>query len=1102
MKIHLFGFDKWNKKDTEKVMSMRKLGFTLLFTLCSLNIAIAGTVTNTNDSGAGSLRDVITNAVSGEIIDFSPSLLSGGSATIVLSSVITFPVPITVNGLIVGADTLYISGGSTTGIFDIAYSATYSSTTYLNDLVLMNGYQPSWRGGAVYCREGHLEVNNCVIRDNSAQYGGGIYMIGGNNSYDYVLTVNNSTFSGNTSLNQGGAIYCSDGPSTYSKAQVTAYNSTFYDNSAEQGGSSIYATSSVLSANFPGSVSSTIRVDQCTFTNNSDTFSYAATIHARSQHSNNSSSSSYAYVYLTNSTVSNNNNYGISSKGYSVGYIYTKSSIITFNDVRCDGQDKVESLGYNIFSYSTLPGTSATDQLGATAGTLNLGALAFNGGSTKTMLPLPGSIAIDNGSPDDNTDAQNGPISGIRDVGAAEFDQCANDIVAPVPDNLTLADITDCSVTSLIAPTATDNCSGAITGTHNVTLPITSNTTITWTYNDGNGNTSTQTQNVVIDDVTAPVADVATLSDITSECEVTSLIAPTATDNCSGSITGTHNATLPITSGTTVTWTYDDGNGNTSIQNQNVVINDVTAPVADAASLSAITSQCEITSLTAPTATDNCAGTITGVHDATLPITSSTTITWTYDDGNGNTSTQMQNVVINSDNTVPVADVASLSAITSECEITSLTAPTATDNCAGTITGVHNATLPITSSTTITWTYDDGNGNTSTQTQNVIINSDNTVPVADVASLSAITSECEITSLTAPTATDNCAGIITGVHNVTLPITSNTTITWTYDDGNGNTSTQIQNVMINDITAPVADNASLSPVNAECQINSIPAPTATDNCAGTITGTPNVSFPITVQGSFTITWTYNDGHGNTSTQTQNIMIDDVTNPVPDNAILSSIVAECEVTSLTAPTATDNCSGSITGTHNAILPITSGTTVTWTYDDGNGNTSTQTQNVVITPIDNSITQIDAITLSANATGYTYQWVDCDNGNAPIAGQTAQTFVATANGNYAVEVSDGTCNVTSSCTVINSVGIKENQLNNTVMVYPNPTNGQMNLQSDQAFNKIIVFNALGEQVEVYEFPQTNAQTITLDEPGVYFLQVQLLNTTTVIKAICEK
>ena len=190
-------------------------------------------------------------------------------------------------------------------------------------------------------------------------------------------------------------------------------------------------------------------------------------------------------------------------------------------------------------------------------------------------------------------------------------------------------------------------------------------TVVTWTYDDGNGNTVTQTQDVVINDVTAPVPDLATLPDVTGECEVTAPTPPTATDNCvaAGSIIITNDATLPISAeGTTtvVTWTYDDGNGNTVTQTQNVVIDDVTAPVPDVATLPDVTGECEVTAPTPPTATDNCvaAGSITITNDATLPISgegTTTVVTWTYDDGNGNTVTQTQNVVIN-DVTAPVPD--------------------------------------------------------------------------------------------------------------------------------------------------------------------------------------------------------------------------------------------------------------------------------------------------------------------------------------------------------------------------------------------------------------------------------------------------------------
>ncbi|NQZ34608.1 MAG: hypothetical protein HRT58_03050, partial [Crocinitomicaceae bacterium] len=197
----------------------------------------------------------------------------------------------------------------------------------------------------------------------------------------------------------------------------------------------------------------------------------------------------------------------------------------------------------------------------------------------------------------------------------------ATDNTPPVPDLVTLPNVTaQCTVTSLTAPTASDNC-GIVSVSNNATLPITTQgtTVVTWTYNDGNGNTSTQTQNVVINDATAPVPNLASLTDVTSQCGVTSLSSPTATDNCGGVVTVTNNATLPITAlGTTVvTWTYTDVNGNSSTQNQNIVIVvDVTAPVPNASSLSDLTAQCSLTALTAPSATDNCGGTVTVSNDA------------------------------------------------------------------------------------------------------------------------------------------------------------------------------------------------------------------------------------------------------------------------------------------------------------------------------------------------------------------------------------------------------------------------------------------------------------------------------------------------------
>ena len=113
-------------------------------------------------------------------------------------------------------------------------------------------------------------------------------------------------------------------------------------------------------------------------------------------------------------------------------------------------------------------------------------------------------------------------------------------------------------------------------------MPITlqGTTVVTWTYEDESGNNSTQTQNVVVTDTEAPVPDQVSLPDITDQCQVSSLMVPTASDNCNGAVTVSHDVVLPITQQgiTVVTWTYEDEAGNSSKQTQNVIVEDTTAP--------------------------------------------------------------------------------------------------------------------------------------------------------------------------------------------------------------------------------------------------------------------------------------------------------------------------------------------------------------------------------------------------------------------------------------------------------------------------------------------------------------------------------------------
>jgi hypothetical protein len=90
----------------------------------------------------------------------------------------------------------------------------------------------------------------------------------------------------------------------------------------------------------------------------------------------------------------------------------------------------------------------------------------------------------------------------------------------------------------------------------------------------------------------------------------------------------------------------------------------------------------------------------------------------------------------------------------------------------------------------------------------------------------------------------------------------------------------------------------------------------------------------------------------------------------------------------------------------------------------GCDSLVTLNLIIntTPV-NTVTQTGT-TLTADATGnYTYQWVDCDNGNAIINGETNQSYTPMTTGNYAVEIASTTCSSMSDCFVIDYTSIDE-------------------------------------------------------------------------------
>jgi hypothetical protein len=282
--------------------------------------------------------------------------------------------------------------------------------------------------------------------------------------------------------------------------------------------------------------------------------------------------------------------------------------------------------------------------------------------------------------------------------------------------------------------------------------------------------------------------------------------------------------------------------------------------------------------------------------------------------------------------------------------VASFSTPSATDDCIGfpptvsQVTGLSSgSTFPL-GTNAVAFQATDGSGNTAICSFNVIVN-DVTAPVANVPNIN-ISLPCGLT-VTPPTATDNCLGMVIGTTPDPTSFSTNGTyiIHWTYNDTHGNTSTQTQTVTINDVSSPVPDLININVV-ISCG-DTVNAPTATDNCDGTVTGVTGDPTIFPTEGSFTINWSYTDANGNNTVQTQNVTVSDSTDPVPNAASLPPL-SGCSVTIGNPPGATDNCEGAIIGTTTDPLmySVVGVYSITWNYNDGNGNISTQTQSVTV------------------------------------------------------------------------------------------------------------------------------------------------------------
>ncbi len=337
-------------------------------------------VTNGNDSGAGSLRQVIDDADPGDTITFQLS----GDATISISSQLSITKSLTIDGANSAGSGTHVTvqvtipgvGGTNSRVFFIAANTvSISNMTIKGGDISVNGNTDAGFGGDIYHQSGTLNLSNSTVSGAKAYYIGGIMNFNG-----AILTINSSTISGNTAISNGGGIG-NWGP-------LTITSSTISGNTATSNCGGIY-NFGILTM-----ISSTVSGNTAT--------SYGGGIY------------NALTMTIISSTVSGNNaSYGGGICNFLGGLSYLLNTVI-INNTSGTGADiyNISFIDAYYCWYKEISGSINGNSNITTAYTAgSLGDLADNGGPTKTMAVNTGAPAIGKGT--FAYDTANGTLDGF-----------------------------------------------------------------------------------------------------------------------------------------------------------------------------------------------------------------------------------------------------------------------------------------------------------------------------------------------------------------------------------------------------------------------------------------------------------------------------------------------------------------------------------------------------------------------------------------------------------------------------------------------------------------------------------------------------------------
>ena len=543
---------------------------------------------------------------------------------------------------------------------------------------------------------------------------------------------------------------------------------------------------------------------------------------------------------------------------------------------------------------------------------------------------------------------------------------------------------------------------------------------VTHTAVDACGNAASNPQTVVFSDTTPPTFQ-SVPADVTLSCEDDiPFDLAVATDNCTSiTLEVSDDLALEVAQGQhllTRTFTATDAQGNTAQAVQLISIVDATAPTFTFVPAD-YTAECsEDLTLLDATAQDNCSDVVISVSSVTTPgdgagnYTVTRTFTATDDASNSSSATQTISVV---DTTAPEFTLVPAN-YTVECtDDMPMEDATAVDLCSmvtvevSSVTTPGNATGNYVITRTFTATDDAGNSNTATQTIAV----QDTTPPAFASFPEDTVVECsDGLPLMSATATDGCGPVAVTFTDLftTGNAAGNYTIarTITATDDAGNATTALQNITVQDTTAP---EFTFVPTDytVECT-DDMPMDDAmaTDNCGEVTVSVSSETTAGDATGNYTITRTFTatDDAGNSSSATQTISVQDTT--APALTVPADYTTECsEGLVLDLAEAIDACGPTSVSVEVETIPGNGAgnyaviRTFTATDDAGNSTSNTQTITVQDTtppalniPEDYTVECSDDIPMDdATAT---------DNCGEITITVTSETTPGDATGNYTI------------------------------------------------------------------------------------------------------